>query len=95
MNLNSYKEEVRIFLENINSLNQGSEQKIEWLDEEFQLLKNAIDTNDKSKIKHQIYDMLFLLFEISADYDFDLDSEWNIGREKKHKKYVSNCYKER
>ena len=80
----------RVFAQ-INALNQGSKQKIKWLEAEFQLLKDSIKANDKSKIGHQVYDMLFLLFEISTDYDLDLDSEWNIGREKKQKKYISSC----
>ncbi|MEG1798321.1 MAG: hypothetical protein RR262_17730, partial [Clostridium sp.] len=63
--------------------------KIKWLEEEFQLLKESVDANETNKIRHQIYDMLYLLFEISADYDFDLDSEWNLGKEKKLKKYMS------
>ena len=87
MSLNSYKIEARDFLEKMNALNQGTEKKVKWLEEEFQLLKDSIELNDESKIRHQIYDMLFLLFEISADYDFDLDDEWDIGRVRKKQKY--------
>lgn len=90
MSLNSYKAEARNFLEKINAIDQGVNSKIKWLQEEFQLLKESIDANEPNKIKHQIYDMLFLLFEVSADYDFDLDNEWNLGKEKKQKKYMSN-----
>ncbi|MEG0774596.1 hypothetical protein [Clostridium sp.] len=89
MSLNSYKAEVRNFLEKINPIDQGVNPKIKWLEEEFQLLKESVDANETNKIRHQIYDMLYLLFEISADYDFDLDSEWNLGKEKKLKKYMS------
>ena len=32
----------------------------------------------------------FLLFEISADFKFDLDSEWDLGKKHKQKKYISN-----
>lgn len=85
--LNSYKNEARVFLEKINALNEDTEQKVKWLEEEFLLLKNAVIKNEQENIKHQIYDMLFLLFEISADFDFDLDEEWNKGREKKALKY--------
>jgi hypothetical protein len=38
-------------------------------------------------MRHQVYDMLFLLFEIAAQRGFDLDAEWNRGRERKEKKY--------
>ena len=88
MSLNSYISEVRDFLEEANVSDQDITQKINWLEEEFQLLKDSIDMNDSDKIQHQIYDMLFLLFEISISYDFDLDSEWEIGREKKRQKYM-------
>lgn len=90
MSLNSYKAEARNFIEKINAIDQGVEPKIKWLEEEFQQLKESVEANETNKIRHQIYDMLFLLFEVSADYDFDLDSEWNLGKEKKQKKYIAN-----
>lgn len=89
MSLNSYKIEARNFLKKINAIDQGVNLKIEWLEEEFQLLKESVNANETNKVRHQIYDMLFLLFEISSDYDFDLDSEWNLGKEKKQRKYIS------
>lgn len=33
------------------------------------------------KLRHQIYDMLFILFEIVADNKIDLDAEWDKGRQ--------------
>ena len=88
-NLNSYVAEAKDFLEKINGLDEGIEQKVKFLEEEFQLLKSSIEANEAERIRHQIYDMLFLLFEISADYDFDLDNEWGIGREMKERKYLN------
>jgi len=88
VSLNSYISEVRDFLEKANVSDQETTSKIRWLEEEFQLLKASIDMNEGDKIRHQIYDMLFLLFEISVDYNFDLDSEWEIGRERKRQKYM-------
>lgn len=91
MSLNTYRDEVKDFLEKMDSLNGNNEQKIQWLDEEFQLLRKAVCKEDNYKIKHQIYDMIFLLFEIAADNDYDIDEEWNAGRERKQKKYLSNA----
>ncbi len=88
MSLNNYTEEARDFLEKMNALNENIELKLKWLDEEFQLLNNAVEKKDKNKIQHQIYDMLFILFEISADYNLDLDNEWNFGRKRKQEKYL-------
>ena len=90
MSLNLYRTEARDFLEKMNALNEGAEQKLKWLEDEFQLLKDAVKLDEADKVRHQIYDMLFLLFQISAEYNFDLDDEWNIGRERKKQKYL-NC----
>ena len=89
MSLNLYKEEARAFLKTINALNEKPQQKIKFLEDEFRLLKDFIETNEVDRIRHQIYDMMFLLFEISSDYDFDLDNEWKVGKEKKLKKYAT------
>ncbi len=90
MSLNNYTEEARHFLEKMNALNEDVELKLKWLDEEFQLLNDAVDKQDKNKIQHQIYDMLFILFEISAEYNLDLDSEWKFGRKRKQEKYLTD-----
>lgn len=89
MTLNNYTKEARHFLEKMNTLNENIELKLKWLDEEFRLLKDAVDKEDKDKIQHQIYDMLFILFEISADFDLNLESEWKFGRKRKQEKYLS------
>ncbi|WMJ87165.1 hypothetical protein [Anaerocolumna sp. MB42-C2] len=88
MTLNDYKDEAKDFLIKINAINEGTAIKLNWLEEEFLLLKDATNKEEKDKIRHQIYDMLFLLFELSADYDFDIDSEWNLGRQRKLEKYL-------
>jgi hypothetical protein len=75
-------------MQKMNAPNDGVKPKIGWLEEEFKLLKAAVDENDLNKSRHQVYDMLFLLFEVSADYNFDLDKEWDLGRERKQKKYI-------
>ena len=88
MTLNSYRDEAKDFLQKIGAQHEGVAPKVAWLEEEFQLLKSAIEADDTSEARHQVYDMLFLLFEIAADYDFDLDSEWQAGKERKQKKYL-------
>ena len=83
MGLNLYKEEAKVFLESIDAVNESPLKKITFLEEEFNLLKKYLEIDNTDKIRHQIYDMLFILFEIAADFDFDLDTEWEIGKEKK------------
>ena len=85
MSLNDYRDEVEIFLKKVNSYGKNTEQKINWLDKEFSLLKTAIENSDKNSISHQIYDMMYLLFELSADFRCNLDEEWQIGNIKKEK----------
>jgi len=85
MNLNGYRDEVENFLKEIDNLGKNTNQKINWLEKEFVLLKKAIVNSDHSSISHQIYDIMYLLFEISADYHCDLDKEWKAGNKKKEK----------
>lgn len=88
MTLNDYTAEVREFLSKMNSDNENNQQKIDWLKEEFTLLQSAIEVSDITKAQHQVYDMLFLLLEIAAANNLDLDSEWQAGMKRKYKKYL-------
>ena len=85
MALNKYKDEVKQFLIRMDSLNSDNHQKIAWLNEEFELLKKAVNASEREKIEHQLYDILYLIFEIAADNNFDLDNEWEKGRKNKEK----------
>lgn len=85
MGLKDYRDEVGEFLEKIGSKNEPLEKDIERLEEEFEVLKQSL--NSDSDLRHQIYDMLFILFSIAAKKDLDLEEEWEKGREKK-KKYT-------
>ncbi len=85
MNLNNYRDEVKEFLIKIDSLGKNQEQKLAWLEKEFDLLKLAVKNSNSEDIAHQIYDMMYLLFEIAADNNSDLDSEWVNGRKNKVK----------
>lgn len=85
MCLNNYRDEVKEFLVKINSFGVNQEQKLMWIEKEFELLKSAVKNSDNKAISHQIYDMMYLLFEIAADNNSDLDSEWINGNKKKVK----------
>ncbi len=88
MKLNDYRDEVKEFLIKINALSKNREQKLNWLEKEFNLLKLAIKNSDNNHISHQIYDMMYILFEIAADNECNLDREWVKGRQKKYNKYI-------
>ncbi len=83
--LNDYRNEVKEFLIKINSLGKNEEQKLIWLEKEFELLKSAVKNSDNKAISHQIYDIMYLLFEIAADNNIDLNNEWSKGKKKKDK----------
>jgi hypothetical protein len=90
MSLNEYKNEVKDFMISMKSLNGDNHQKVAWLQEEFEQLQKAVKKSDMKKVEHQIYDMFYLLFEMAADNDFDLDSEWSAGAHRKRVKYLDN-----
>ena len=86
MGLNNYRDEVNGFLSRIADKPVPVSQIIGMLDEEVILLKGSLD--DRERLSHQLYDVLFLLFEIAAVRNLDLDSEWIAGRKKKQTKYL-------
>lgn len=83
MSLNSYRDEVRDFIVKAGFDAEGIDKLIFLLEEEFEYLKAYRD--DDSKLQHQVYDLLYLLFEIAAKRDLDIDYEWQKGRDKKEK----------
>ena len=88
MVLNDYRDEAAEFPKAIGADKQHVSRILGWLDEELAELKDATDRDDRRKLCHQIYDMLFLLFELAARFDMDLDAEWATGRERKREKYL-------
>lgn len=86
MGLNEFRDEAKEFLVGIGQSERKASEIIPMLDEKVALLKNSID--EKEKLCHQVYDVLFLLFELAGQYDCDLDLEWGEGRGKKSEKYL-------
>ena len=88
MSLNEYRDEVKQFLIKMGSLNGNNDEKIIWLKEEFELLQRAVSGSKIDEVKHQLYDILYLIFEMAADNNLDLDKEWIKGRIRKEEKYL-------
>ncbi len=86
LSLNNYRDEAGEFLKRIGAENEGLESKVKMLEDEFDTLK--LSMNEPRKLNHQIYDMLFLLFEIASETNFDIDTEWDNGRIRKQEKYI-------
>ena len=86
MGLNDFRDEVSGFLRQVTNTTEPVSQIMDMLDREIALLKESL--NDGEHLSHQLYDVLFLLFEVAATCNLDLDSEWTQGRERKRTKYL-------
>lgn len=85
--LNSYKKEVKDFLDSLGDSRANVSEMISMLEKKFEKLKIALGDDE---ISHELYDVLFLLFEFAAEYDINLDREWENGMERKKIKYLKN-----
>jgi hypothetical protein len=84
MSLNKFRDEADKFLRAVDPTGEKPiSEIIRMLDEEHTILKASVD--DPNRLCHQIYDMLFLLFELAAKKNLDLDDQWIQGRDKKRK----------
>ena len=75
MTLNDYRDHAGEFMAAIGAGEGDVSRILGWLDEESAALKEAAGGGDLPALRHQIYDMLFLLFELAARFDLDLDAE--------------------
>jgi hypothetical protein len=76
LGLNKYRDEAGEFINRIG-INEGFIPKIfEMLAEEMNLLKESREEPDK--FRHQVYDMLFILFEIASIYQ--MESRTGMGQ---------------
>ena len=87
MSLNAYRDEAARFLADIHAADDPVGTKFRMLQEELDILK-AADPSDAKTVSHQVYDLMFLLFEVAAQYNADLDAEWAAGRARKAEKYL-------
>lgn len=88
MGLNTYRDEVCDFLDGIDTRDKPISQVMEMLDEEVTLLKGSLD--NRERLSHKIYDLLFLPFEITAIHNLDMDAAWTKGKEKKQARYLES-----
>jgi hypothetical protein len=87
MPLNEYRDEAGRFLSAIHVGNEPISVKIAMLQQELNILA-AVPADDNRVIGHQVYDLLFLLFEIASQYEIDIDTQWEAGRDRKARKYL-------
>ena len=87
MVLNDLRDEAGEFTEKIGAANEPLQKLLKMLEDEMNELKNSVENPDR--LRHQVYDMLFILFEIASKYGMDLDAEWEKGRRNKKIKYLN------
>ena len=85
MGLNDYRDEAADFLRMIDATDQPIGRITDRLDAELIRLHQSLQ--DRPELAHRVYDMMFLLFELAARYDLDLDEQWTRGRQHKLAKY--------
>lgn len=84
MHLNAFRDEAGAFLKAVDPAGEEDVSDIiGMLDREYAELKASLD--DPERLGHQVYDVLFLLFELAARTGLDLDAQWTQGRDKKRK----------
>ncbi len=86
MGLNEFRDEAGDFLRNIGAECRDASEIFAMLDGKYSELKASAD--EPLKLCHPVYDVMFLLFELAAKYEFDLDAEWQKGRANKRIKYL-------
>lgn len=90
MDLNDYRDKAAEFLTAIGARHEPLDKVLAYLDEETGALKDAATRGDLPKLNHQTCDVLFLLFELAARHDLDLNAGWARGRERKRKRYLGD-----
>ena len=77
MTLQPYIDEARAYLDRGGA--EGSVEEILYTIHKGAKLLERGD-GDREGFEHQLYDLLFLLFELAAACDVDLDAAWERGR---------------
>jgi len=85
MSLNDHRNEAADFLRMIGAGGEHVEKILGWLDEELLRLRQCM--TDRHELAHRVYDVMFLLFELAATHNLDLDKQWTQGRRRKQAKY--------
>jgi len=87
--LNRLRDEAGAFVEATGAGEEHVGRILGWLDEEMADLKASV--GDDARLCHQVYDVVFLLMELAARFEVDLDAEWVAGRERKRRTYLGGA----
>jgi len=90
MDLNDCRDEAGDFLRQLGASKQEVATIVKYLKEDFAQLMDFFNGRiiDTVEMGHKTYDVIFLLMELASRFDTDLNEEWNLGRQRKKKKYL-------
>lgn len=90
MDLNDYRDEAGDFFRQLGASKQEAATIVKYLKEDFAQLMDFFNGRiiDTVEMGHKTYDVIFLLMELASRFDTDLNEEWNLGRQRKKKKYL-------
>jgi len=83
MYLNNLRDQVADFLNKLKEDKFTEDDILNEIDDKLSIIRDSRD-ND-SEYRHQIYDILYLLLELAAKHNYDLDDEWQKGQIRKRK----------
>ncbi len=90
MDLNDYRDEAGDFFRQLGASKQEVATIVKYLKEDFAQLMDFFNGRiiDSHEMGRKTYDVIFLLMELASRFDTDLNEEWNLGRQRKKKKYL-------
>lgn len=90
MDLNDYRDEAGDFFRQLGASKQEAATIVKYLKEDFAQLMDFFNGRiiDTVEMGRKTYDVIFLLMELASRFDTDLNEEWNLGRQRKKKKYL-------
>jgi hypothetical protein len=86
MGLNAYRNEAGDFLRALSDADRSVSGILDMVEREVASLRAAV--GDAPRLRHKVYDVLFLLFELGSVAGFDLDEEWEVSRPRLYAKYL-------
>ncbi|MFH1089450.1 MAG: hypothetical protein V1716_03435 [Candidatus Uhrbacteria bacterium] len=83
MSLNNLRDQVADFLNKLKENKFTEDDILNEIENKLSIIRSSRD--DDNEYRHQIYDILYLLLELAAKHNYDLDDEWQKGQIRKQK----------
>ena len=83
MSLNNLRDQAADFLNKLKADKFTDADILHEIEQKLSMLKKSNAADQESC--NQIYDIIYLLLELAAKHNYDLDAEWQKGQAKKQK----------